>query len=192
MYHLSFSERLKAAEQLVDFYGVGNVPPVHSEAEAFIVREKASIEGMRCHLWPSRKDPGKGIHPERWTNRNLFDDVEAADAIYGDQIQASLGMSLAEYYRTEYRRMNWLIHSTMAGVTNLDRIYYSNAAGLALKWCQDLAMFCTRITLRDQQFHDAIDDLNAQWRELRDERARNYERLMREYESGERTPGEGK
>ncbi len=191
MYHLSFSERLKAAEQLVDFYGVGNVPPVHAEAEGFITREKASIEDIRRHLWPSRKDPGKGIHPERWTNRNLFDDVEAADAIYGDQIRASLGMSLAEYYRTEYRRMNWLIHSTMAGITNLDRTYYSNAAGLALKWCQDLAMFCTKITLRDQQFHDAIDDLNAQWRELRDERARNYERLMREYESGERTPGEG-
>lgn len=88
--------------------------------------------------------------------------------------------------------MNWLIHSTMAGVTNLDRTYYSNAAGLALKWCQDLAMFCTQITLKDQQFHDAIDDLNAQWRELRNERARNYERLMREYESGERTPREGK
>jgi hypothetical protein len=71
MYHLSFSERLKAAEQLVDFYGTGNVPPVHAEAEAFIAREKASIEDMRRHLWPSPKDPSKGMHPDRWTGRNL-------------------------------------------------------------------------------------------------------------------------
>lgn len=186
MYHLSFSERLKAAEQLVAFYGAGNVPPVHAEAEAFIAREKASIEDMRRHLWPSPKDPTRGIHPDRWTGRNLFEDVVAADAAYGDQIRANLGVSLAEYYRTEYRRMNWLIHSTMAGITNLDRIYYSTAAMLALKWCQDLAMFCTKITLRDQQFHDAIDDLNAQWRELREERDHNYERLMREYGAGGR------
>jgi len=29
--------------------------------------------------------------------------------------------------------MNWLIHSTMAGVSNRDRLYYSTAAMLALK-----------------------------------------------------------
>ncbi len=184
MYHLAFSERLKAAEQLVQFYGPGNVPAVHAEAESFILREKNSIDDMRRTLWPNTKDPSKAAHPDRWTGRNLFTDVEAADAAYGDQIKASLGMSLAEYYRTEYRRMNWLIHSTMAGVTNMDRIYYSNAAVLALKWCQDLAMFCTQITLKDQQFHDAIDDLNTQWRELRHQRDLNYGMLMREFEAG--------
>lgn len=185
MYHLAFSERLKAAEQLVAFYGVGNVPAIHSEVESFILREKNSIDDMRRTLWPNAKDPKKAAHPERWTGRDLFRDAENADAAFGDQIKASLGVSLAEYYRTEYRRMNWLIHSTMAGVTNLDRIYYSNAAVLALKWCQDLAMFCTQITLKDQQFHDAIDDLNTQWRELRRQRDQNYGILMREFEAGE-------
>jgi hypothetical protein len=101
---------------------------------AFIAREKASIEDMRRHLWPSPKDPSKGMHPDRWTGRNLFEDVRAADAAYGDQIRASL---------------------------------------------------------RDQQFNDVINDLNILWRELRDERARNYERLMREYEAGGRPSGEG-
>lgn len=190
MYHLAFSERLKAAEQLVDYYGAGNVPSTHAEAESFIQREKASIEDMRFHLWPSKRDPSKGTHPDRWTGRNLFDDVQVADDAYGDQIQESLGMPLAEYYRTEYRRMNWMIHSVMAGVTNLDRIYYSNAAGLALKWCQDLAMFCTQITLIDQRFNDAIEDLNAQWQQLRNQRNLNYAMLMREYEDGEPTPDE--
>lgn len=188
MHHLAFSERLKAAELLVAFYGADNVPAVHAEAESFIAREKASIEDMRFHLWPSAKNPSKGIHPERWTGRHLFDDAVAADAIYGDQIRSALGMPLAEYYRTEYRRMNWMIHSTMAGVTNFGPIYYSTAAMLALKWCQDLAMFCTQITLRDQQFNDAIDDLNAQWQELRDERERNYIMLMREHKAGEEPP----
>jgi len=185
MYHLAFSERLKAAEQLVAFYGAGNVPAVHSEAESFIRREKNSIDSMRKTLWPHAKNPSKAVHPDRWTGKDLFGDVKDADAVYGDQIKASLGMSLAEYYRTEYRRMNWLIHSTMAGVTNLDRIFYSNAAVLALKWCQDLAMFCTQITLKDQQFHDAINDLNAQWRELRRQRDLNYGRLMRDFKAGE-------
>jgi hypothetical protein len=186
MYHLAFSERLKAAEQLVSFYGAGNVPVIHAEAEAYIAREKAPVEDMRVRLWPNAKDPTKGRDPDRWTGRNLFNDVEAADAVYGDQIRESLGVSLTEYYRTEYRRMNWLIHSAMAGITNLDRIYYSAAAGLALKWCQDLAMFCTQITLRDQRFNDAIDDLNRQWQELRHQRDLNYTMLMREHEIGER------
>ena len=175
MHHLAFSERLRAAEQMVNFYGAGNVPDVHAEAEAFIAREKASIDHMREALWPNVRNP------DRWTGRNLFMDVEAADAAYGDEIRAGLGIPLAEYYRTEYRRMNWLIHSTMAGVTNLDRIFYSTAAMLALRWCQDLAMFCTRVTLTDQGFNDAIDDLNAQWRALRARRDMNYGLLVREH-----------
>lgn len=185
MYHLAFSERLRAAEQLVEFYGAGNVPAIHAEAESFIRREKNSIDDMRRTLWPNARNPAKAVHPDRWTGRDLFRDVESADTVYGDQIKASLGMSLAEYYRTEYRRMNWLIHSTMAGVTNLDRIYYSNASVLALKWCQDLAMFCTQVTLKDQQFHQAIDDLNQQWRELRRQRDHNYGMLMRKFDAGE-------
>ena len=187
MHHLAFSERLRAAEQLVAYYGPGNVPAVHVEAEEYIRREGPSIQEMRRQLWPHPNDPSRGRHPDRWTDRNLFDDVRAADAVYGDHIRENLGMPLAEYYRTEHRRMNWMIYSAMAGVTNLDRIYYSYAAGLALKWCQDLAMFCTQITLRDQQFHDAIDDLNAQWRELRHQRDLNYGILMHEHEAGERS-----
>lgn len=183
MYHLAFSERLKAAEQLVGFYGIGNVPSVHSEAESFIAREKDSIENMRKELWPNPKDPNTGLHPARWTGRDLFRDVEAADDVYGDRIRESLGESLGEYYRTEYRRMNWLIHSTMAAITNLDRLYYSNAAMLALKWCQDLAMFCTQITLKDQRFHDAIDDLKAQWQELRNQRDLIYAKLLNQTEA---------
>lgn len=185
MHHLAFSERLKAAEQLISFYGVGNVPVAHSEAESFVLREKGSIENMRKQLWPSAKDTNKGVHPERWTGRDLFRDVESADMAYGDQIRASLGMSLAEYYRTEYRRMNWLIHSTMAGVTNLDRLYYSNAAVLALKWSQDLAMFCTQVTLKDQQYHEAIENLNAEWRELREHRDHNYAIILRQRQDKE-------
>jgi len=69
----------------------------------------------------------------------------------------------------------------MADVTNLDRIYYSHALMRILKWCQDLAMFCTQITLKDQQFNAAIDDLNAQWCELRKQRDNNYAVLSRQY-----------
>lgn len=52
-------------------------------------------------------------------------------------------------------------------------------------------MFCTQITLKDQQFHDARDDLNAQWRELRRQRDLNYGMLMREFEAGE-LPSKGR
>src|SRR5260370_14488777 len=72
MYHLAFSERLKAAEQLVEFYGAGNVPANRSEAESFILREKNSIDDMRRALWPNAKDPSKAVHPARWTRKDLF------------------------------------------------------------------------------------------------------------------------
>jgi hypothetical protein len=63
-----------------------------------------------------------------------------------------LRKSLTEYYRTEYRMMNWQIHSGLAIVTRLPPEAYSLIAANSLLWCADLAMLITQIVLIDFGF----------------------------------------
>jgi hypothetical protein len=49
-------------------------------------------------------------------------------------------------------------------------------------------MFCTQVTLKDQQYDDAIDDLNEQWGQLRHQRNLNYQTLLRQEEAAGETP----
>ncbi len=112
------SEKMKAAEQTVRFYEDQGlvVPDEYSDLEEFYRNEKQIVDDMRRTLWPVRNNPGKAEHPKRWTGKSdLSVDVERADELHGVVIRADLGKGLVEYYRTEYRKMNWQIHSGTAG-----------------------------------------------------------------------------
>jgi len=58
----------------------------------------------------------------RWTgNANLSDDIVTADQFYDSAVKAELDSTLVEYYRTEYPKMNWRIHSGVAAFLNQPR-----------------------------------------------------------------------
>ena len=56
------------------------------------------------------------IHNEREPvgddSNTLFKDIKKVDKHFGALIKEELGKSLTELYRTEYNRMNWMIHGS--------------------------------------------------------------------------------
>jgi hypothetical protein len=89
-----------------------------------------------------------------------------------------LRKSLTEYYRTEYRMMNWQIHSGLAIVTRLPPEAYSLIAANSLLWCADLAMLITQIVLIDFGFGDALEDLSGRWKDINRQRLWVYAQKM--------------
>jgi hypothetical protein len=182
LYQWGESERMKAAEQLVNFYKEKHLPVPEEDKpiEVFYKEQKAMVDHLRRSLWPNKKDPSKAEHPKRWTGRSdLSKDVEEADKLYGSAIQADLGMPLTEYYRTEYRRMNWQIHSGLAGVWNLSPETFNIICGFALKWCADFAMLCTKIILTDFGFETALAGLKDEWENVKQQRGIAYFNVTR-------------
>jgi hypothetical protein len=165
------SEKLKAATSIVGFFTKANVaiPDEFKAQEIFYNNQKAGIEMVRKQLW------GIDDHPRRWTgNRDLSRDVEDADRLLGTAITEDLGMSLLEYYRTEYRRMNWQIHSGVAAFGNIRPEGFNLMCAMSLKWSADLAMLCTKIALIDFGFATALSGLNKEWDELKKKRLLAY------------------
>ena len=150
MFQWNVSEKMKASEQIVNFYnaqGLG-VPDTFEAQELFYKSEKSIVDNIRVTLWPNKKNPNKPVHPDRWTgNSNLFRDIEKADQLYGSVIEADIGTTLVEYYRTEYRKMNWRIHSGVASFWNQPPEAFNLVSGFGFKWCADFGMVCTKIIL---------------------------------------------
>ena len=173
MYWWNLSEKLKASEQIVNFYteqGLA-VPDKYEAQEEFLRNEKAIVENMRITLWPYKKNPSKPVHPDRWTGSgNLFPDIERADHLYGSVIKDDIDSTLVEYYRTEYRKMNWRIHSGVASFWNQPPQAYNFVCGFALKWCADFGMLCTKITLTDFGFDAALEGLKQEWENIKGQR----------------------
>lgn len=171
------SERMKAAEQVVDYYANERapVPDEYEELEKAFKNDKPEVDRMRLHLWPIKSKPAKIEHPKRWTgNSDLSVDVKEADRLYGPHIKSDLGVTLLEYYRTEYRKMNWQIHSGVAGFWNIPAEGFNMICGLALNWSADLAMLCTKIILVDFGFNNALDGLRQEWENIKHQRSLAY------------------
>jgi hypothetical protein len=173
MFWWNLSEKLKASEQIISFYNEQGltVPDTYEAQEIFCRDEKSIIDNMRVTLWPNKKNPSKPVHPDRWTgNGNLFDDIVKADQLYGSVIKADIGLTLVEYYRTEYRKMNWRIHSGVASFWNQPPEAYNLTCGFALKWCADFGMLCTKIILNDFGFDVAVEGLKQEWESIKSQR----------------------
>jgi hypothetical protein len=170
MYQWGLSERMRAAEILVEYYdGLGlPVPDSCKPLETSYNNEKAMVDHMRRTLWPNKKDLSKPRHPDRWTGRaNLFEDIKEVDRLYGPSIKSDLGATLTEYYRTEYRKMNWQIHSGVAGLWNVSPEAMNLICAMALKWCADFGMLCTKTILSDFGFDLALDELKQEWEDVK-------------------------
>lgn len=188
MFWWNLSEKLKAAEQIVNFYNKRSVsvPDTYEAQEIFYRDEKLNVERMRIALWPNKKNPSKPVHPDRWTGSgNLFPDIEKSDQLYGSVIEADIGSTLVEYYRTEYRKMNWQIHSGVASVWNQPPQAFNLVCGFALKWCADFAMLCTKIVLTDFGFDAALEGLKQEWGRIKQQRDFVYADVLYKYHSRE-------
>jgi len=75
-----------------------------------------------------------------------------------------------EYYRTEYPKMNWRIHSGVAAFWNQPPQAFNLVSGFAFKWCADFSMLSTKIVLSDFEFNEVLDDLRQEWENLRHQR----------------------
>jgi hypothetical protein len=174
MFWWTESEKLKSAEQIVNFYteeGLA-VPDEFEAQKVFYQTKKSNIEKMRSELWPNRKNPAK--HPDRWTGTSsLFDDIKKADQIYGPIVKREVGVTLTEYYRTQYRKMNWRIHSGIASFWNQPAEAFYLVSGFAFKWSADFAMLCTKLTLMDLGV-DADAKLEQQWEHIKRKRDSVY------------------
>jgi hypothetical protein len=75
--------------------------------------------------------------------------------------------------------MNWQIHSGVAGFWNISPEGFDIAAGLALKWCADFAMLCTKIILTDFGFETALAGLLDEWENIKLQRGLAYVSVTR-------------
>ncbi len=71
-----------------------------------------------------------------------------------------MGSTLVEYYRTEYRKLNWSIHSGVP-VWKQPPAAFNLMSGSTLKCCGDLAMLCTKIVLTDFELVD--EEVKERW-----------------------------
>ncbi len=159
MYWWSKSEKIRSAKIIIDYFKGLNIPipDEYKPVEKAYDDEESMVNQIRANLWPSRT-PGRGRHPKRWTGKdNLFDDIEEVDRLFGNFIKSELGCSLTEYYRTEYCKMNWQIHSGVTGVWNLPPEVFHLICGIGFKWCANLSLLCTKVMLMDFEFDKVID-----------------------------------
>jgi hypothetical protein len=185
MYWWGQSEKLRTSEQIVNFYQNESrvVPDIYEAQETFCRNEKLNVENMRKTLWPKRKKPDS--HPKRWTgNANLFDDIVAADQYYGPVIQREVGVTLAEYYRTEYPKMNWRIHSGVASFWNQPPQAFFLMCGFGFKSCADFGMLCTKIALTDLGLDKVLPELEQEWSKIKRRRDYVYIHELYKHHSG--------
>jgi hypothetical protein len=158
------SEKLQASEQIVDFFN-GHVPDEYEPQRIFYITRKPDIEEMRKKWWPD-KDPKQ--HPKRWTGRkSLRKDIEEADRVCGSDIGAELGSTLSEYFQTQYRKMNWQIHSGIASLGDQPPEAFYLSVGFAFKRCADFAMLVTRIVLSELDLDMTIQNSELDWNRVR-------------------------
>jgi len=182
------SEKLKGSEQIVTFYADQglSVPDEFEAQEIFYKTRKSNIENMRRTHWPNRKNPTK--HPDRWTGEsNLFEDIKRADQLCGLAIKAEISTTLVEYYRTQYRKMNWRIHSGVASLGDQPAEAFYLICGFGFKWCADFAMLCTKIALSDLRLGVALSELEQEWESIKRKRNHVYIHELYKFHSGAKT-----
>jgi hypothetical protein len=146
MYWWNLSEKLDGAEKLINYFLNQNiaVPDIYSEQKDFINREKSFIIHMRTQLWKTEK------HPKRWSNNgSFFDELETVDEGLRKPVLELFGMPLTQYYRTEYKRMSWYIHSGVSSFWNLPPEIYPTLSSFLLNGCANFALISTHIVVKD-------------------------------------------
>jgi hypothetical protein len=171
------SAKFAMSQELVKFFEAANksVPEQHEPLKFFYEANKSSTPSLRFKHWG-------GKHPQRWTNRGLLSDCQAADQLEPIRIPAELGMSLAAFHETEIRRLNWLVHGS--GITilkNAPEPWYFNICALGFNWSSDLAVLISTLTMKTLRLDEAAEGMDSEQRRLRDARhGAVFEQLKKE------------
>ena len=156
------SARLKSATKSRDFFAsTGKSPPAELAPRlSFISSSGARIETLRSTYWPGKH--GKGIHPPRWTGRDLGRDAEAATR-YSPRGEFDL------FYVMTYPSDCWNTHgSGLAGVRFIQPDDFPAISALAFKACVRFALFAAEIICLHLGLWDAT--LAAEFKEHREHR----------------------
>lgn len=149
------------------------IPHEHSPMAAFRDAKGAEVQTLRSKHW-------RGKHPRRWTNQDLLADCRDADKLEPDLIVGELEMSFEEFYETQLRRMNWLIHGAgLAAVKGVSSETLTLMCALGYKWGADLAMIVTMATLRAIGMTVASDCIEQEWKSVRSSRLKALKQLER-------------
>lgn len=173
------SAKLKSCERAVSFFVESHnpIPSEYAVQETFINNRKASINQERVRLGWVKRGTNNPRHPDRWTDNDLSVDVKEADLLLsthsprklgGVDIKSELGVSLEQIYRTEYTRMNWLVHgSGLLFVIDSTPDQISLLARITLGRCIDLSFLCLKVLLTDFRIAEALENFDERWRGLR-------------------------
>jgi hypothetical protein len=160
------SAKFKMSQELVKFYKARNesVPEQHEPLKFFYEANKSSISSLRSKHW-------SGKHPQRWTNRPLLSDCQAADLLEPIRVRAELGMSLVAFHETEIHRLNWLVHgSGIAILKNAPEPWYFNTCALGFAWSSDLAVLISALTMKTLRLDEVAEGMDSERSHLRDDR----------------------
>lgn len=175
MFFHAESAKLKNADIACQFFANCklDVPAEYAPLEMFVRGEKQRIENQRSIYWPNRKNPCK--HPERWSgNSSLEADVDIVDRLCGTFVETELNMTLAKFYNTEYRKINWHIHSGMAGIDMMPAEFFDITAGFALKWSSEFASMIAKMIMIDLELNKGLPNFDEYWKNLKFARDREF------------------
>jgi hypothetical protein len=171
------SAKFKAAEQAVKFYRARGkkVPDVHESLELFYDENGGQVQTLRSKHWNS-------VHPDRWTGSDLLSDCRTADGFEPVRIPDELGMGLVEFYETQVRRLNWLVHGSGVAILEQARApWFFLTCAMGFKWSSDLAVLISTLTMKALHFDIAIENIDSERKRLRRERQEAlFEQLERE------------
>ncbi|CAN5425876.1 hypothetical protein BH10ACI1_BH10ACI1_19050 [soil metagenome] len=155
------SEKLKAFELQIKYELENNLPNDPSLLD-FINENKAKIENNRLRVWGVKKHPKFN----RWTNNTLNLDVKEVDELCHAEIKKFLGRSLQHHYETEYRRVNWDIHSGITSVYGYREQKFS-LNNFGYFWdSSNFGILCTRLILTEFRFAQVIPNYEQEFEQL--------------------------
>ncbi len=137
------STKLNYAEKLVAHLlrsGTGQSLQ-HAAVINFAKNSKAHVEDLRRkYHWEDRKKR-KTRHPDRWTNRNLSDDVRAAD-------KCGHRFGFEAFYEVEYRKLCWMVHGSALALRDIGPTIFAGLPGLLFPPCGEMGLLASEIVLR--------------------------------------------
>lgn len=172
------SEKLEVCRKRVDFFKARGIAidPVNSIPARFYAQSRSSIETMRNTWW------GRSTHPRRWTGSNtLKEDVLEVERLCGAEMDKDLTMSVEQFYETEYKKLNWHIHSGLASTWNMPAESYHIWAAFSFRWLGEFAFVIAKMILVDIGMPKGFPQIREHWEAIKKAQRKEFADKMSEF-----------